>query len=212
MTSAPADPGGECTDVDQHNDQRNNNHNNQRNWCEPEQRTRVTAEQAAHVQQSVPLHQTDLHQVHITVQNVLPPNVTAPRAGPDRVEGALAGQILAVAGGQPIAGAPVEIFFGPPTGLPVHRLRTDPSGRFIATDLPPGYYAVRVSLPGSREYRTAHNLQVRSGQVARHRFSIDRTRSPSGGPPPRTQPPPSRILNRTANAASRPLASMPLRD
>lgn len=167
-------PAPRGTAVDQVNDQRteqaNTNANDQQNVCQPEQRTRVGVDQAATVHHNAPVQQTDWQQVHITVQNVWPGAGGGP-VGTD-LAGSLAGQVCRSGDGRPVAGAPVEIFFGPPFGAPVHTCHTDGAGSFYVGDLPMGFYAICVRSPGLTASAEQVNLRVRPGQTTWHRLSL----------------------------------------
>jgi hypothetical protein len=106
--------------------------------------------------------QTNHQTLHVHVHTGEAPAPTA---------GRIAGLALQEEGGVPLGGCPVALFFGPVGEHPVATCRTDPAGAFAFDDLPPGFYGLRLSLPGER-YLLLHNLRLRAGETAETRLVI----------------------------------------
>jgi hypothetical protein len=101
-------------------------------------------------------HQT----LHVHVHNVLSASSLT-----GRVEGSL---ILAEA---PVPDADLHLYFGPVGDHPVATSRTGPQGAFAFDDLPPGFYGLRIDLPG-QHLVLVHNLRVLPGESCQARLVL----------------------------------------
>ncbi|MFZ5814073.1 MAG: carboxypeptidase-like regulatory domain-containing protein [Bacillota bacterium] len=92
--------------------------------------------------------------------------------GPKAVD--LSGRILGTvqeAGALPLAGCEIQLFFGPIGEHAVATSRTDANGSFAFGELPPGFYGLRLSLPGSQVV-CLHNLRVLPGETCQPRVVL----------------------------------------
>lgn len=85
--------------------------------------------------------------------------------------GRMRGVALSEERAAPLTGCPVELFFGPIGDHPVAIARTDGTGTFTFDDLPPGFYGLRLSLPGNHLV-LLHNLRVYPGEVCQPRVLL----------------------------------------
>lgn len=140
-------------------DQTNNQKTEQANTQDASHQSNPRQDLAVKSRQS----QIDQQRVAVTVQNQL-----APAAAPDA--GRICGRVLNLAGAG-LADCVVEVFFGPPLGVPVAVEETDGLGRFRVEDLPPGFYSLRaVSTDGITA--TQWNLRVVAGGECRAQVAL----------------------------------------
>ncbi|MFZ5823207.1 MAG: carboxypeptidase-like regulatory domain-containing protein [Bacillota bacterium] len=108
--------------------------------------------------------QTNQQTLHVHIHNL-------PR------EAELVGQIAGSAqrqDGTALSDCAVQLFFGPIGEHPVATTQTDPSGDFGFAGLPPGFYGLRLSLPGGCVIHL-HNLRVLPGETSRPRLVLSGT-------------------------------------
>lgn len=107
--------------------------------------------------QELAVTHNDEHHVSVVVQNHLNPSV--PTAG------SIAGRVM-TGEGAGAAGAEVQLFFGPLTGMPVVVETADEAGRFRIDDLPPGFFSLRAVGPDGSKAEQWH-LRVHAGHTCR---------------------------------------------